>query len=314
MADAKSHSMTYDWYDLLLLLPLVTMTISELYIYPIKSLSGIAVSEAVVEEKGFRHDRRFMLVSPPQDGGAWAFMTQRTNHSMALLDVAIRDEQLHVWHRHRPNEVLKLPLTVSPSTSEETLLVTIWDSKDVPAEPVSAKADDWFTNVLGKPCRLVFMPETTHRAVDPKYAQADDSVSFADGYPYLFIGQASLDALNQRLPEPLTVLRFRPNVVFEGGSPNEEDAWAEFSIGDLHFYGVKPCARCVLTTIDPATGEAGKEPLKTLNTYRKWKKKILFGQNVLVKTSATPLGTVHVGQSIEVEKRQEPWLAPPVPG
>ena len=177
------------------------MTISELYIYPIKSLSGIAVSEAVVEEKGFRHDRRFMLVSPPKNDGAWEFMTQRTTHQMALLDVAIQGQQLHVWHRHHPDNVLELPLTVAPATSAETMLVTIWDSKDVPAVPVSAEADQWFTNALGKPCRLVFMPETTHRAVDPNYARADDAVSFADGYPYLFIGQASLDALNQRLPE-----------------------------------------------------------------------------------------------------------------
>ncbi|WP_020607276.1 MOSC domain-containing protein [Spirosoma spitsbergense] len=290
------------------------MTISELYIYPIKSLSGMAVSEAIVEEKGFRHDRRFMLVSPPRNDGPWEFMTQRTNHQMALLDVAIRGQKLHVWHRHRPDDVLELPLTVAPVSSTETMLVSIWDSKDVPAVSVSAEADQWFTNALGKSCRLVFMPETTHRAVDPKYARADDTVSFADGYPYLFIGQASLDALNQRLPEPFSMRRFRPNVVVAGGLPNEEDAWAEFSIGDLHFYGVKPCARCVLTTIDPETGESGKEPLKTLTTYRKWKTKILFGQNALVKTSGTtPLGILRVGQPIEVKSRQEPWLAPPVP-
>ncbi len=291
------------------------MTISELYIYPIKSLSGIAVSEAVVEEKGFRYDRRFMLVSPPQNDGAWTFMTQRTNHQMALLDVAIQEQRLHVWHRHHPDNVLELPLTVVPSSSTETMLVTIWDSKDVPAVSVSAEADQWFTNALGKPCRLVFMPETTHRAVDPDYARADDAVSFADGYPYLFIGQASLDTLNQRLTEPVSMRRFRPSVVVEGGLPNEEDAWAEFAIGDLHFYGVKPCGRCVLTTIDPATGELGKEPLKTLTTYRKWKTKILFGQNALVKPSgATPLGVVRVGQSVDVKSRQQPWLAPPVSG
>lgn len=290
------------------------MTISKLYIYPIKSLSGIAVSEAVVEEKGFRYDRRFMLVSPPANDGAWEFMTQRTNHQMALLDVTIHDQQLHVWHRHHPDNVLALPLTVTPSASTEKLLVTIWDSENVPVVSVSAEADAWFTNALEKPCRLVFMPESTHRAVDPDYALADDAVSFADGYPYLFIGQASLDTLNQRLAEPVSMRRFRPSVVVEGSLPNEEDAWAEFTIGDLHFYGVKPCARCVLTTIDPATGELGKEPLKTLATYRQWKKKILFGQNVLVNSlGTTPPGTLRVGQSIGVTRRQEPWLAPPVP-
>ncbi|MVM28844.1 MOSC domain-containing protein [Spirosoma sp. HMF4905] len=287
------------------------MTISELYIYPIKSLSGISVPEVIVDEKGFRNDRRFMLVTPEGE-----FITQRTYHQMALIDVAIQrsdvsDDLLRVWHRHRPDDVLELPLT--GGTSTETMLVNIWDSKDVPAQMVSAEADQWFSNVLGTACRLVFMPETTHRTVDPKYARDDDAVSFADGYPYLLISQASLDTLNERLTEPMSMLRFRPNVVVEGSSPYEEDSWAEFRMGDLDFYGVKPCARCVLTTIDPETGEKGKEPLRTLTTYRKWNAKILFGQNVLAKsTGNTTLGTLKVGQTVDVLRYQEAWLAPPV--
>lgn len=289
------------------------MTISELHIYPIKSLSGLSVQEVVVEEKGFRHDRRFMLVTPEGD-----FITQRTHHQMALIDVAIlpsgvSDDVLRVWHRHRPDDVLEIPLAVAAPT--ETMLVSIWDSIDVPAVPVSAEADRWFSNVLGKSCRLVFMPETTQRAVDPKYARdtQKDMVSFADGYPYLLIGQTSLDTLNQRLADPITMLRFRPNVVVQGSSPYEEDSWAEFRMGDLDFYGVKPCARCVLTTIDPETGEQGKEPLRTLTTYRRWNSKILFGQNVLAKsTGNTVVGTLRVGQPIEVLRYQEAWLAPPL--
>ncbi|QMW03867.1 MOSC domain-containing protein [Spirosoma foliorum] len=286
------------------------MTISELYIYPIKSLSGISVSEVIVEEKGFRNDRRFMLVTPEGE-----FMTQRTYHQMALLDVAIQqsdvsDEVLRVWHRHNPDNVLELPLTGGNST--ETMLVNIWDSKDVLAQTVSDEADQWFSAVLGNACRLVFMPETTQRAVDPKYALDNDMVSFADGYPYLLISQASLDCLNDRLPEPMSMLRFRPNVVVEGTTPYEEDSWAEFRMGDLEFYGVKPCARCVLTTIDPETGEKGKEPLRTLTTYRKWNAKILFGQNVLAKLTGNPvLGTLRIGQLTEVLRYQEAWLAPP---
>ncbi|GAB4031664.1 MOSC domain-containing protein [Spirosoma gilvum] len=282
------------------------MTISELYIYPIKSLSGIAVDEVVVEEKGFRYDRRFMLVTPEGE-----CLTQRTNSQMALIDVAIKGNDLHVWHRNRPDDVLVLPLTVS--SPNETMLVTIWDSKDVPAVTVSLEADNWFTALLGKPCRLVFMPETTHRAVDAAYAVDDDAVSFADGYPYLLIGQASLDYLNTRLATPITMRRFRPNIVVKDSLPNEEDSWAEFRIGDLEFYGVKPCARCVLTTIDPETGEQGKEPLRTLTTYRQWKHKLLFGQNMLVKSTGMPtVGTIQVGQSVEVSRYQEPWLAPPL--
>ncbi|GAB3722028.1 MOSC domain-containing protein [Spirosoma lituiforme] len=291
------------------------MTISELLIYPIKSLGAISVTETVVEGKGLRYDRRFMLVDPNGD-----FMTQRTNYQMALLNVAINETaELRVWHRHRPDDVLTLPLTIPTQTEgaeppRETIGVTIWDSSHVPALLVSAEADQWFSRVLEKPCRLVYMPETTHRDVDPAYAREQDAVSFADGYPYLLIGQASLDTLNQRLEEPITMLRFRPNIVVAGSLPYEEDAWQQFRIGDVEFFGVKPCARCVLTTIDPETGQKGREPLRTLATYRQWKHKILFGQNVLAKpTGALTLGTLRVGQPVNVLQRQEPWLTPPEP-
>jgi uncharacterized protein YcbX len=289
------------------------MTISELYIYPIKSLGGISLTEAVVEARGLRYDRRFMLVEPNGD-----FMTQRTNHQMALLDVAIgQNDVLRVWHRQRPNDVLELPLRVpvqDTTVNQEWLKVNIWDSADVPALAVSEEADRWFSRVLDKTCRLVFMPETTHRAVDPAYARQDDAVSFADGYPYLLIGQASLDTLNQRLADPITMQRFRPNIVVSGSLPYEEDAWQHFRVGGMDFYGVKPCARCVLTTLDPETGKPGKEPLRTLSTYRQWKHKILFGQNVLAKpTGGLVLGTLQVGQFIDVLERQEPWLNPPEP-
>ncbi|WP_460952329.1 MOSC domain-containing protein [Spirosoma daeguense] len=288
------------------------MTISELYIYPIKSLGGISVSEVVVEPKGFRYDRRFMLVSPEGE-----FMTQRTNHQMALIDVAINDNILRVWHRHNPDNVLNLPLPPAVATSsevQETMLVNIWDSKDVPAQTVSAEADAWFSDILGKPCRLVHMPDTTYRSVDSKYARNNDAVSFADGYPYLLIGQSSLNHLNQRLAEPIEMKRFRPNIVVNDSLPYEEDGWQHFRVGELDFYGVKPCARCVLTTIDPETAKPGKEPLRTLKTYRQWNAKILFGQNVLAQgVGNSTLGTLRVGQPIDVIQRQEPWLAPPVP-
>lgn len=286
------------------------LTLSALYIYPIKSLSGIAVSEAVVEEKGFRYDRRFMLVSPSGD-----FMTQRTNSHMALIDVAIVDDTLRVWHRTQPDDVLVLPLTLSPDTSGETMPVSIWDDENVSAIVVSAEADRWFSDALEKPCRLVFMPDSTRRPVDPTYDRPDErgrssAVSFADGYPYLLIGQPSLDNLNQRLPQPIGMERFRPNIVVSGSVPYDEDAWQQFRIGAITFYGVKPCARCILTTIDPATGLKGPEPLRTLATHRQWKHKILFGQNVLPDAGTS--GLLRVGQSVEIINRAEPWLPMPV--
>jgi uncharacterized protein YcbX len=287
------------------------MTISELRIYPIKSLGGISVTEAVVEERGFRYDRRFMLVQRTEDA-TWDFITQRFNYQMALVDVAIEGNTLKVWHRHRPEDVLELPLAGPTTEGTETLRVNIWDSKGVPVVTVSSEADHWFSKVLGIECRLVYMPNTTRREVDPAYARQGDVVSFADGYPYLLIGQASLDELNQRLPagsSSITMLRFRPNIVVSGSAPYDEDAWNEFQVGGMHFYGVKPCARCVLTTIDPATGQKGSEPLKTLATFRQWKHKILFGQNVLPAQQTS--GVLRVGQTINVIRSQDPWLAAP---
>ncbi|GAB3560362.1 MOSC domain-containing protein [Spirosoma fluminis] len=291
------------------------MTISELRIYPIKSLGGISVTEAVVEEKGLQYDRRFMLVQPSAEGDdSWTFITQRTNHHMALIDVAIEGDTLRVWHRDTPDDVLELPLTGPTTDNDDVLRVTIWDSKGVPAVSVSSAVDRWFTKTLGIDCRLVFMPSTTRREVDLAYARQHDVVSFADGYPFLLIGQASLDYLNQRLPVDsprMSMTRFRPNIIVSGTSPYDEDAWDQFRVEDMNFYGVKPCARCVLTTIDPATGKKGSEPLKTLATYRQWKHKILFGQNVLPATNAR--GVLRVGQPIEVISRQQPWLTAPAP-
>lgn len=285
------------------------LTVSNLHIYPIKSLGGISVPEAIIEEKGFRYDRRFMLVTPSGN-----FMTQRTNHHMALIDVTVTGSALHVWHRNRPDNVLIMPLTVKPEASGETIPVSIWDNENLPATLVGSDAARWFSDALEKPCRLVFMPGSTRRPVDPTYDRRDDpsrptAVSFADGYPYLLIGQASLRDLNQRLPHPVSMGRFRPNIVISGSLPYDEDAWGQFRIGEVNFYGVKPCGRCVVTTIDPATGQKGHEPLHTLATYRRWKHKILFGQNVLADAGAN--GLLRVGQAVEIVSRVKPWLAPP---
>ena len=265
-----------------------TPVLKEIRIYPIKSLGGISLSEAVVEPKGFRYDRRWMLVKP--DG---TFLTQRENTVMALVEVELTDRHLRVYHRHRPDDVLEIPLE---KTTEESLTAYVWDYQAVDSLVVSPEADEWFSRLLGFPCRLVYMPDDSLRPVDPKYAQPDDVVSFADGFPYLVISTDSLDELNRRVEQPLEMIRFRPNLVVEGVLPHDEDTWYHFKIGELTFFGVKPCARCVLTTIDPESGQKGKEPLKTLATYRKLDSKILFGQNVLAATT----GLLRVGDPVTI--------------
>ncbi|OIN56631.1 MOSC domain-containing protein [Arsenicibacter rosenii] len=271
-------------------------TIQDIRIYPVKSLGGVSVTEAVVEEKGFRYDRRYMLVSP--NG---IFITQRSCHQMALVDVALTGNSIKVWHRHAPDNVFNLPPEPAETPSSASINVTIWDSHDVPATILSREADEWFSQLLGQPCHLVFMPETTRRLIDAKYARNEEAVSFADGYPYLIIGQSSLDDLNSRLADPVTMTRFRPNIIVSGTPAYDEDTWKRFQLGKVPFYGPKPCARCVLTTIDPNTGETGREPLRTLTQYRKWTNKILFGQNAI----ATQTGVLRVGDELTIHEKGE---------
>ena len=173
--------------------------------------------------------------------------------------------------------------------------VEIW-GESVPGESAGSEADSWLSLALGTPCRLVHMAETTERPVDPDYAATAARVSFADGFPFLLISEGSLQDLNTRLASPVTMARFRPNIVVSGALPFEEDTWREIRIGDLRFEVVKPCARCVMTTVEPTTGEKGKEPMRTLSTYRKQGSNVFFGQNIIHRGT----GTLAVGQSVEV--------------
>jgi uncharacterized protein YcbX len=248
------------------------LVLQHVFIYPIKSLGGISLNQSEVEAKGLKHDRRWMLTDK---GGQ--FLSQRKFPQMALLQVNLLSDGLTVNHKRGTLEPLKILFS---STTGKKLSVTIWDD-DCTALEVGVEADNWFTQALGMPTQLVHMPETTKRLVDPNYATNNEIVSFADGYPMLLIGQSSLDDLNERLDTPVPMNRFRPNLVFSGGLPFCEDDFGEFKIGNVAFKAVKPCARCILTTINQEDGQKGAEPLKTLATYRSRNNKILFGQNLL---------------------------------
>ena len=249
-------------------------TLTEIWVYPIKSLGGISLSSAKAEARGLQHDRRWMLVD--EDG---RFVSQREIPEMALLRTAIEGAELRVFHKDKPLDTLCLPLEKTAADMEH-VKVTIWDDQCM-ASLLPKPVNDWFSVCLGQALRLVQMPESTRRWADGRYAPQGQHVSFADGYPFLLVGQASLDDLNARLGLPLPINRFRPNFVFTGGKAFEEDSWADFQIGDVHFRGVKPCARCIIPTTDQETALRAAEPLKTLNTFRKFEQKILFGQNVV---------------------------------
>jgi uncharacterized protein YcbX len=248
------------------------LQVSELYIYPIKSLKGIAVKKARITAKGFEYDRRYLLVDKNN-----RFLTQREYPQMSQLQPSIENTGLLITHKTN-NKSITVPLTPLPSANRTE--VVIWDDTCI-AEFVSDEADRWFSEMLGINCRLVYMPDDTKRIVDQRYAPENAVTSFSDAYPFLIIGRASLDDLNSRLAEALPMNRFRPNIVFTGGEPFEEDLYGHFSIGNVDFYGVKLCTRCIITTIDQETAKKGKEPLKTLASYRFRDNKILFGQNLV---------------------------------
>ena len=265
------------------------MRVSEINIYPIKSLKGITLQEAAVEERGFRFDRRWMLVD-----GNNRFLTQREFPVMARIEVSVGPDSLEV---KLDGSGVSIPFDVPSNGGPKR--VRIWASL-VKAEFYSSRIDQWFSDALGIKCRLAAMTNVSKRLVSPLYAvrKFKDTVSFADGYPFLLIGQASLDDLNSRLERKVPMNRFRPNIVVEGCKAFAEDDWKQIQIGSHIFHVVKPCARCVMPTIDQAAGEkTGVEPLKTRASYRTKRGKVLFGQNLIADTSG---GMVRVGDEVKV--------------
>jgi uncharacterized protein len=267
------------------------MLLSEINIYPVKSLKGISLNEAMVEDRGLRHDRRWMLVDEKNQ-----FLTQREFPVMARISVAFESDRFKVGIDDRSLEV---PL--NPST-DEFHTAKIWAST-ARSEFYPGEVDRWFSEALGTECRLAAMPEGAHREVNPVYAvrRFKDAVSFADGYPFMVLTEASLDDLNSRLAKPVPMNRFRPNFVVADAEAFAEDTWKIIRIGATVFHVVKPSERCVITTIDQDRGEkTGNEPLRTLSIYRNFKGKVLFGQNLIAENAG---GIVKVGDTLQVLER-----------
>jgi uncharacterized protein len=264
------------------------MFLSEINVYPIKSLSGISLQTSQVKERGLHLDRRLMLVDEKKE-----FLTQRDYPKMATINLKIAEDGLIV--SNSGNEI-SIPFEAD---SQEKATVKVWSSH-VKAEFYGDKVNEWFSNLLKIKCRLVSMPEDTKRKVNPFYAvrKFKDTVSFADGYPFLLISENSLADLNEKLEKPLPMNRFRPNLVVKDSEAFAEDKWKKIKIGNTIFHVVKPCARCVMTTIEQSTGEKnGNEPLKTLAKYRTKNGKVLFGQNLIAENTG---GFLKIGDMIEI--------------
>jgi uncharacterized protein YcbX len=265
-------------------------TLSDIIIYPIKSLAGIRLTHWQVTKTGFQYDRKWMLVD-----NQGLFLSQRSLPKMALIKTALTPEHLIL---SAPNQQ-DLMLSLAP-TDGEIIASTIWHDQ-CEARHVSQQADAWFSAFLGVACRLVYFPDESSRFVDANYAQTTDQTAFSDGFPFLLISENSLVALNQAMQLNFTMTRFRPNLVIAGCPSYAEDSWREIRIGNIDFRLPKPCSRCSVPTIDPDTAQTGKEPLTTLNRLRKWQNKVYFGQNAL----HNQCGILSIGDQVQIIKTGE---------
>jgi uncharacterized protein YcbX len=275
--------------------------LTHLLLYPIKSCAGIAVRSATVLESGLSalgvHDREWMLVT--EDG---QFLTQREHPRMALIRPLPDGGTLRV---HAPG-MADLALPLAWDEAAPTCAVKIWDDT-VDAADCGDAAAAWFSAALQSPCRLVRFHRDVVRPTSTKWTNGVAAQTrFADGYPLLLIGQASLDDLNARLVaagrHALPMDRFRPNLVVDGIDACEEDFLATLTIGDVQIRPVKPCARCPIPSIDQATGVAGPDPLDILQTYRanpRMEGAVCFGMNCIVVAGAG--SELHLGQELETE-------------
>ncbi len=260
--------------------------ISHINLFPIKSCAPLTPDQAFVELRGLRGDRRWLIVDTEGK-----FITARKHPRLVLIRATFDDTVLAL---DAPG---MRPLRLEPTASPARTSVEIWKDK-VPAQAAHPDADTWISNYLGIPARFVYMADDCARPVDPDYAQPGDQVSFADAFPIMLISQAALDELNSRLASPVPMLRFRPSLVVANTLAHAEDSWRSIRIGEVRFDAVKLCSRCVLTTVDPETGipDPDGEPLRTLMSYRRREKGVMFGQNLIPRES----GIIRIGDSVSV--------------
>ena len=280
----------------------MALSLSGIHRFPVKSCRGEAVAEALVEPWGLDGDRRWMVVD---DTGA--AITAREVNALVLLrpevtaaGLLLRTPDGRSWEVERPDGTHQVP-------------VNLWSSH-LTAAAADPEAARWLSDLLGVSARLVWLDDPTRRATDPTYSSPDDRVSLADGFPLLLATEESLAALNDEVlaaaahgAEPLTMDRFRPNLVVRGGAAWAEDDWRRVRVGDAVFRAVKGCARCVITTIDPETAERGKEPTATLARLRRWDSGVFFGINLVPDNAGV---TIRVGEDVEVLEAAAPGGGP----
>ncbi|KMQ74222.1 MOSC domain-containing protein [Marinobacter subterrani] len=264
------------------------MKVHSLFVYPVKSLAGIEVDRFDIDDFGPAGDRRWMIVDDDR-----RFVTQREMPELARVATILAEERVVI---DIPGEG-RFPLVAT----DLALRVLVWRDW-VPAIIGRPEANEALSRFCGRSLRFVYMPDSSFRRVDAVRVEAYRRVGFADGFPFLVTNTASLSELNGRLDTPVEMRRFRPNIVVEGVGPWDEDNWQQLVIGDNRLSIVKPCSRCVMTTVDPATGQkdTALQPLRTLSGYRKTSDGVIFGQNAIHESP----GSIRVGDPVTVNKSE----------
>jgi uncharacterized protein YcbX len=288
------------------------MHISEINIYPVKSLKGISLRRSVVEKRCLMLDRRWLIV----DAGG-RFLTQREEPKMATISVEMATDGIRLTGGNGRSKTIQTPVAGDPR-----MIAKVWNSESESIE-YDRETNEWLSDVLKREVRLLYMPDDAGRPINERFNRGGELVSFADGYPLLLTAASSLAVLNRKMgestfagglpaPQPLPMRRFRANLVVSGSEAFAEDDWKKIRVGDAVFRVTKPCTRCVMTTVDPDRGEFdGKEPLRTLAAFRMARDvmperleqlgleptAVLFGTNLIPEN---PGVEVRIGDPLEV--------------
>ena len=264
------------------------LVLTGIAVYPLKSGAGVDLDASEVERCGLRGDRRWMAID-----GDGVCVTARERPQLVRMRTEIIRTGLRLEMQGRESLTVRYP-----EAGSRAARTWIWGQACSALDAGDAAAR-WMSDAIDKPVRLVAMDDGTKRRPDPDCTLPEDEVSFADCYPVLAIGQSSLDDLNVRTPAPVSMRRFRPNLVVSGGPPYAEDDWRRVRIGSVEFEGVENCERCELPTVNPDTGipDPKREPMRTLARYRRRTTGGVFlGQNLVPRCA----GTVRVGDRVVV--------------
>ena len=264
------------------------MQLTQIHVYPVKSLGGVRLQQAELYRSGLKYDRQWMVVNEANQ-----FLTQRSHPEMALIHTHIVNGQLVLSSLGMEDH------SVPDADPDAQKISTRVFSDPVSAIELDALTHEWLSDALGFSCKLVCFPDDEFRQCDQDIAQAGDHTRFADAYPLLVVSQSSLDDLNSRLTHPVGMDRFRPNLVIDGCTAFAEDEWTSITINETAIRMLEPCSRCSVPTVDPKTGIlAGPEPIHTLSSYRQRDGEVYFGSNYTAEMASGLASTIAIGDPV----------------